>query len=72
MPAAAFEPAIPACERPQIHALGCAATGIGFLNIRGDYLDDSGVYKAGYSEGSFPRVHEGDIPNRNKYNETLN
>jgi len=29
MPPAGFEPAIPASERPQTHALNCAATGIG-------------------------------------------
>jgi hypothetical protein len=29
MPPAGFEPAIPASERPQTHALDCAATGIG-------------------------------------------
>jgi len=27
-----FEPAIPASDRPQTHALDCAATGIGCLN----------------------------------------
>jgi hypothetical protein len=31
MPPAGFETAIPANERPQIHALECVATGIGFL-----------------------------------------
>jgi hypothetical protein len=29
MPPVGFEPAIPASERPQNHALDCAATGIG-------------------------------------------
>jgi hypothetical protein len=29
MPTAGFEPTIPACERPQAHALDGAATGIG-------------------------------------------
>jgi len=29
MSAAGFEPAIPAMERPQTHALDCAVTGIG-------------------------------------------
>ena len=29
MPPPEFEPAIPASERPQTHALDCAATGIG-------------------------------------------
>jgi hypothetical protein len=29
MPPAGFEPTIPASERPQTHALDCAATGIG-------------------------------------------
>jgi len=29
MPLAGFEPTIPASERPQTHALGRAATGIG-------------------------------------------
>ena len=28
LPAAGFEPAIPAVERPQTHALVCAATGM--------------------------------------------
>jgi hypothetical protein len=28
-----FEPAIPASERPQTHALGRAATGIDFINV---------------------------------------
>ena len=28
---AGFEPAIPACERPQTHALDRAATGIGLV-----------------------------------------
>jgi hypothetical protein len=32
MPPAGFEPAIPTCERPQTHALDCAATGVGLLN----------------------------------------
>ena len=33
MPLARFEPAIPASERPQTHALDCAATGIGIILI---------------------------------------
>ena len=33
MTPAGFEPAIPACERPQTHALDRAATGIGTQNI---------------------------------------
>jgi hypothetical protein len=31
MPPAAFEPAIPASERPQTHALDRAATGVGLF-----------------------------------------
>ena len=33
MPQAGFELAIPASERPQIHALDCAATGTGCISI---------------------------------------
>ena len=33
MPPAAFEPAIPASERPHIHALDRVATGLGEENI---------------------------------------
>jgi hypothetical protein len=33
-----FEPAIPACERPQTHALDLAATGIGFRRINWVYF----------------------------------
>ena len=33
MPLAEFEPVIPASERPQTDALGCAATGIGRTKI---------------------------------------
>jgi hypothetical protein len=33
MPPAEFEPAIPASERPQTHALDRAATGIGALQV---------------------------------------
>jgi hypothetical protein len=33
MPPAGFEPAIPSSERPQMHALDPAATGLGKLNI---------------------------------------
>jgi hypothetical protein len=32
MPSAWFEPAIPACERPQTHSVNCAATGAGCLH----------------------------------------
>jgi len=32
MPVAEFELTIPTSERPQIHALDCAATGIGQLS----------------------------------------
>ena len=32
MPPAGFEPAVPASERPQTHALDRAATGIGVAN----------------------------------------
>jgi hypothetical protein len=35
MPPAAFEPAIPASERPQTQALGHAATGIGDVLFMG-------------------------------------
>ena len=34
MPPVAFEPTIPAGERPQTHALDRAATGIGTYKIR--------------------------------------
>jgi hypothetical protein len=34
MPPAGFEPAIPASERPQTHALDSAATGIGLLELK--------------------------------------
>jgi len=34
MPPAGFEPTIPASERPQTHALDCAATGTGIQNKR--------------------------------------
>jgi hypothetical protein len=33
MPPPGFEPAIPASERPQTHALDCAATGIGYNKL---------------------------------------
>ena len=33
MPPAGFEPAIPANERSQIHALDCAVTGIGVFSL---------------------------------------
>ena len=33
MPPAGFEPAIPASERPHTHALGRAATGIGYCTL---------------------------------------
>ena len=38
MPPAGFEPAIPASERPQTHALDHAATGIG---IKQNYWDQN-------------------------------
>ena len=34
MPLAGFEPAIPISERPQVHALDRAATGIGDQNLQ--------------------------------------
>jgi hypothetical protein len=34
MPLAGFEPAIPASKLPQIHALDCAACGIGFYSYQ--------------------------------------
>jgi hypothetical protein len=42
MPPAGFEPAIPASERPQTHALDRAATGIGFnlLKPSGNFTYD--------------------------------
>jgi hypothetical protein len=30
MPQVGFEPAVPACERPQVHALDRAAIGLGY------------------------------------------
>jgi hypothetical protein len=35
MPWAGFEPMIPVTKRPQTYALGCAATGIGYLSLHG-------------------------------------
>jgi hypothetical protein len=34
MPTAGFEPAIPASQRPQTHALDCTAIGIGEISIK--------------------------------------
>jgi hypothetical protein len=33
MPPAGFKPAVPASERPQTHALDCAATEIGIFQL---------------------------------------
>ena len=46
MPPAGLEPAIPASERPQIHALDRAATGIG--TVHGDANMNSSVDENGY------------------------
>jgi hypothetical protein len=44
MPSVGFEPAIPASERPQTHALDRTATGIGLLIITLKYLNTSSMY----------------------------
>ena len=46
MPPARFEPAIPASERPQTHALDCAATEIGVGNT--DILNTSQAVRLTY------------------------
>ena len=47
MPAVGFEPAIPAGEGPQIHALDCAAAGIGVWWISGEKEWDSRKFPEG-------------------------
>jgi hypothetical protein len=40
MPLAGFQPAIPAYEQPQTHALDCAATKIGHVGVYSVYVDE--------------------------------
>ena len=44
MPPAGFEPAIPASKRPHTHALGRAATGIGYYEVYEGWNFNSGNY----------------------------
>jgi hypothetical protein len=39
-----FEPTIPASERPQAHALDCAATGIGKTQVQQPYVTADRIY----------------------------
>jgi hypothetical protein len=49
MPAAAFEPTIPASERPQIHALDCAAAGIDSIIHLSTYIYQN-IFRASVPE----------------------
>jgi hypothetical protein len=53
MPAAGFDPAIPASERPQTHSLDRAATGIGFVKL---VLFENPVTRGTWSENG-PKRH---------------